>query len=103
MRHHETTVEVRGPWSLATSKAFWEGFTPKVLSADDDSADRLRSVFRVDHDWSRAEVEVTQRDAAARVVVTGDGDLDAAAAQVARFLSVDVDARGWPEVGRRDP
>jgi DNA-3-methyladenine glycosylase II len=70
VRHHETTVEVRGPWSLATSKAFWEGFTPKVLSADDDSVDRLRSVFRVDHDWSRAEVEVTQRDAAARVVVT---------------------------------
>jgi DNA-3-methyladenine glycosylase II len=34
--------------------------------------------------------------------VTGDGDLDAAAAQAARFLSVDVDARGWPSVGRRD-
>jgi DNA-3-methyladenine glycosylase II len=37
------------------------------------------------------------------VVVTGDGDLDAAAAQACRFLSLDVDARGWPDVGRRDP
>ena len=39
----------------------------------------------------------------ARVVVTGDGDLDAAATQACRFLSLDVDARGWPDVGRRDP
>jgi len=37
------------------------------------------------------------------VVVTGDGDLDAAAAQASRFLALDVDGRGWPEVGRRDP
>jgi DNA-3-methyladenine glycosylase II len=110
VRRHEITVEVRGPWSLATSKAFWEGFTPTALPADgrDDGADRLRSVFRVDRDWSRAAVEVSAPDAAsrndaARVVVTGDGDLDAAAAQACRFLSLDVDARGWPEIGRRDP
>ena len=37
------------------------------------------------------------------MVVTGDGDLDAAAAQASRFLALDVDGRGWPEVGRRDP
>ena len=101
VRRHETTVEVRGPWSLATSKAFWEGFTPNALAAAD--GDGLRSVFRVDRDWSRAEVEVTQRGDDARVAVTGDGDLDAAAAQACRFLSLDVDARGWPDVGRRDP
>jgi DNA-3-methyladenine glycosylase II len=103
VRRHEITVEVRGPWSLATSKAFWEGFSPSALPMDESGPDRLRSVFRVDRDWSRAEVEVTQRDAAAHVVVTGDGDLDAAAAQACRFLSLDVDARGWPDVGRRDP
>jgi DNA-3-methyladenine glycosylase II len=103
VRRHEITVEVRGPWSLATSKAFWEGFSPSALPMDDGGPDRLRSVFRVDRDWSRAEVEVTQRDAAAHVVVTGDGDLDAAAAQACHFLSLDIDARGWPDVGRRDP
>jgi DNA-3-methyladenine glycosylase II len=37
------------------------------------------------------------------MVVTGHGDLEAAAAQACRFLALDVDARGWPEVGRRDP
>ena len=29
------------------------------------------------------------------------GDLEAATAQACRFLALDVDARGWPEVGRR--
>jgi len=64
---------------------------------------QLRSVFCVEGDWSRAEVQVTQDGRTARVVVTGGGDLEAAAAQACRFLSLDVDARGWPDVGRRDP
>jgi DNA-3-methyladenine glycosylase II len=63
----------------------------------------LRSTFLVEGDWRRAETEVVQEDATARIVVRGDGDLDAAAAQVCRFLSLDVDARRWPDVGRRDP
>ena len=46
---------------------------------------------------------MTQAGDTAYVVVTGDGDLDAAAAQASRFLALDVDGRGWPEVGRRDP
>ena len=36
------------------------------------------------------------------MAVAGDGDLEAAAAQVGRFLALDVDAAGWPEVGERD-
>ena len=51
---------------------------------------------------ARAEAEVTQEGQAATVTVTGDGDLDAAVAQVCRFLSLDVDAREWPEVAERD-
>jgi DNA-3-methyladenine glycosylase II len=62
----------------------------------------LRTVFRVDADWSRAEAEVAQDGQTAAVTVTGDGDLDAAAAQVCRFLSLDVDARDWPAVAERD-
>lgn len=46
---------------------------------------------------------MTQYGTTARVVVTGDGDLAAAAEQVRRFLSLDVDARGWPAVAERDP
>jgi DNA-3-methyladenine glycosylase II len=85
VRRHETTVAVRGPWSLTTSRVFWEGFIPSALRATD--CDALRTVFRVERDWSRAAVEVVQQGDDARVVVTGDGDLDAAATQTCRFPS----------------
>lgn len=102
MARHEVNVEVLGPWTLATSKAFWEVFAPATLPPTRDT-EQLRSTFCVEGDWRRAEVAVTQQGSAARVVVTGDGDLDAAAAQACRFLSLDVDASGWPNVARRDP
>ncbi|WP_433784102.1 DNA-3-methyladenine glycosylase family protein [Actinomycetospora sp. CA-101289] len=103
MNQYETRVEVLGPWSLATSRAFWEGFAPSALMAQPASTTGLRSVFCVEGDWRRAEVVVTQQDDQAHIAVRGDGDPDAAVAQVRRFLSLDVDARGWPEVARRDP
>jgi len=102
VKRKQIDVQVLGPWSLATSRAFWEGFTPAALSAH-DQAQRLDTVFRVEADWSRAEASVTQHDGAARITVTGDGDLEAAAAQVRRFLALDVDARAWPGVADRDP
>ena len=84
--------EVLGPWSLGTSRQFWEGFTPAALKRD-SSGPGLRTVFCVEGDWRRAEAEVTQAGDTARVVLAGDGDLDAAAAQVRRFLALDVDGR----------
>ena len=101
MAQHSISSEVRGPWSLATSRAFWEGFGPAELAAQAGAA--LRTVFRVEADWSRAEVVVEQHGAKASITVTGPGDLAAAAAQTARFLALDVDATAWPEVGQRDP
>ncbi len=97
-----TSREVLGPWSLAVSRRFWEGFTPAALAAQQDD-DALTTTFRVDADWSAAHASVTQDGGVAEISVGGDGDLDAATEQVARFLSLDVDARGWPEVGVRDP
>jgi len=99
---HEVVVEVLGPWSLATSKAFWEGFVPAALRSQGEPR-QLRSAYRVEGDWSRAEVEVGQEGSTARVAVTGSGDLEAAAAQACRFLSLDIDASAWPAVGLRDP
>jgi len=102
MRSHQLTVEVAGPWSLEAGIAFWEGFTPSRLPPGRN--DRvLRSTFLVEGDWRRAETEVVQEDTAARIVVRGEGDLDPAATQVCRFLSLDVDARGRLEVAQRDP
>jgi DNA-3-methyladenine glycosylase II len=102
MAEYVTEFEVLGPWSLQTSRGFWEGFTPAALAAQ-LAEPRLRTVFCAEGDWRRAEVEVTQAGDSAHVLVTGDGDLEAATAQACRFLALDVDARGWPEVGRRDP
>ena len=107
MTSHTVTRTVAGPWSLATSRAFWEGFAPAALTGTQADTG-IRTVFPVEADWSRAEVEVTQEkvgagSALAVLRLTGPGDLDRAADQVARFLSLDVDARGWPDVGTRDP
>jgi len=104
-RRYELDVEVRGPWSLRTSRAFWEGFAAAALPAHDqpDQTQQLRTVFCAEADWSRAEVVVTHQHSAAHLAVTGHGDLEAAAAQACRFLSLDVDARGWPDVATRDP
>jgi DNA-3-methyladenine glycosylase II len=82
--------EVLGPWSLETSRRFWEGFTPAALAGGSAGAG-LRTVFCAEGDWRRAEAEVAQTGGTARVVLAGDGDLDAAAAQVRRFLALDVD------------
>jgi DNA-3-methyladenine glycosylase II len=102
MTRHTVTLDVRGPWSLGVSRRFWEGFTPSALSEDLQADGTLRTVFRVDADWSAARAQVSQHGTRAEVTVEGDGDLDAAAAQTARFLALDVDATGWPHVGQRD-
>ncbi|MQA06060.1 MAG: DNA-3-methyladenine glycosylase 2 family protein [Streptosporangiales bacterium] len=102
MPRHQVTVEVLGPWSLTASRSCWEGFAPAALPVHADR-DVLRTVFLAEGDRSRAEVELRQDGATATVTVIGAGDLDAAAAQAGRFLALDVDARGWPAVGRRDP
>jgi DNA-3-methyladenine glycosylase II len=51
--------EVLGPWSLETSRRFWESFTPAAL-AGGPTGPGLRTVFCVEGDWRRAEAEVTQ-------------------------------------------
>jgi DNA-3-methyladenine glycosylase II len=102
MARRVAEFEVLGPWSLQTSRRFWEGFTPAAL-AGEPAGPGLRTVFCAEGDWCRAKAVVTQAGDTARVVLAGDGDLDAAAGQVCRFLALVVDGRGWPEVARRDP
>ena len=98
----ETVHHVDGPWSLATSKRFWEGFAPSALAPQDGDAS-IHAPFLSDTDWQRIEVVISQQEDTARIVVTGEGDLDAATAQVLRFMSLDIDGRGWPDVSDRDP
>ncbi|MFI0964876.1 DNA-3-methyladenine glycosylase family protein [Streptomyces sp. NPDC021080] len=103
MARHMVEFEVAGPWSLENCREFWEEMAPVPPSAAKGTGAGLRTVFHADADWRQVTAEVTQSGSTARVTVAGDGDLDAAAEQVRRFLSLDVDARAWPEVGDRDP
>jgi DNA-3-methyladenine glycosylase II len=92
---------VDGPWSLATSRRFWEGFAPSALESQ--PGEELRTVFLSDTDWTRVEAVIAQEGGSARITVSGTGDLGAATQQVRRFMSIDIDGRGWPAVGDRDP
>ena len=102
VRSHSVTRSIVGPWSLVTSREFWEDFTPAAL-AGQKTPDTLSATFLVEADWSPATAKVAQHGATATITVKGTGDLDEAAQQVARFLSLDVDGRGWTDVARRDP
>ena len=55
MTTHTLELEVSGPWSLAVSRAFWEGFAPAALPTTGGEA--LTTVFLVE----------------ARLVACGDG------------------------------
>lgn len=99
MPEHTQTIPVLGPWSLDTSRRFWEGFAPSALP---QGFEGIQTTFRVEADGSAARTHVTQIGDRARITVRGDGDLGQAARQVARFLSLDIDARQWPAIGDRD-
>lgn len=101
MSRLETVHEVVGPWSLATSKRFWEGFAPGELPRQTQT-EGIQTVFLCDTDWQRVDAVVTQEGPSARIVVDGPGDLAAATEQVRRLLSIDIDGRGWPDVAARD-
>jgi DNA-3-methyladenine glycosylase II len=100
----------RGPFSLAASIRFLEGFTPAAYAGSADS--ELELAFPVEGSWETAGVRVRQDagDAAGEVtaeIVSPDKpgpDLVAAVhRQVERILSLDVDGSGFPAVGERDP
>jgi hypothetical protein len=99
-------LPVRGPFSLAASARFLEGFGP---AAFDGAAGRpLELAFPVEGIWQTVGVRVREHaDGVEAEVVspaaTGAELLEAVRDQVARILSLDVDGAGFPAVGERDP
>jgi DNA-3-methyladenine glycosylase II len=96
----------RGPFSLAASIRFVEGFTPAAYAGSVDSA--LEFAFPVEGSWETVGVRVRQdaRDVTAEIVSPDRPGPDLVAAvhqQVERILSLDVDGSGFPAVGERDP
>ncbi len=101
-RRFET--EPVGPYSLASSVRFLEGFAPAAYEGGD--TDRLRLAFVADGrpgEERVAGVGVRQEDGVVIGEVFGEADVGVVERQVARILSLDVDGRGFPEVAGRDP
>jgi DNA-3-methyladenine glycosylase II len=102
----EFTLMARGPFSLAASTRFLEGFTPAAFSAPLDRP--LELAFPVEGTWQTVGVRLTERgdQVTGEVVSPGALDADVLAAvrgQVERILSLDVDGSGFLAVGERDP
>lgn len=90
-----------GPFSLTESTRFLEGFGPAAYPGA--TAGHLHLAFPVDGGEQAAGVCLAQDRNVVKGRVFGDVDVAAVRAQVARILSLDVDGRGFPVVGERDP
>ena len=91
----------RGPYSLAASARFLEGFAPAAY--DGGGVDHMRLAFVADGVGETAGVHVREEGGVVLGDVYGVADVEVARKQVARILSLDVDGSGFPRVGERDP
>ena len=96
----------KGPFSLAASIRYLEGFAPAAY--DSESAASLEMAFCVDGHWDPVAVRVHEETGAVHGTVHGADTLApaviaAAVEQVERILSLDIDGRGFPDIARHDP
>jgi DNA-3-methyladenine glycosylase II len=96
----------KGPYSLAASTRFLEGFAPAAYDAE--SAANLEMAFCVDGYWDPVAVRVHEETGAVHGTVHGGDTLApaviaAAVEQVGRILSLDIDGRAFPDIARHDP
>ena len=101
MSSRSITLTPKGPFALAAAADFLERFPPAGAAATDGPD--LRLAFAVERSWETVGVRVTQPGDELCADVFGEADPDAVSAQLARLLSVDVDASGFAAVGARDP
>jgi DNA-3-methyladenine glycosylase II len=92
-----------GDYSLEESANFIGGWH-QAPAEGGTAVGHLHLAFHTDSEWKPVGVCLTQTSTGTvRGTVYGDGDINVVKRQVARILSLDVDGRDWPEVGRRDP
>jgi DNA-3-methyladenine glycosylase II len=85
---------------LAASIRFLEGFTP--AGYDGSSPNHLDLAFCAGPLWHPVAVRVAERAGKVIGSFVGDVSPEAVVSNVARILSLDVDAREFPAVGQRD-
>ncbi|WP_066039551.1 DNA-3-methyladenine glycosylase family protein [Herbiconiux solani] len=102
-------LQPRGPYSLAESIRFLEGFEPAAYSAGPAEAGQtLDAVFALEGSWLTVGISVEQvgTEVRGRIVAARPLkrlELSAARQQVERILSLDVDATGYAAIGETDP
>jgi DNA-3-methyladenine glycosylase II len=102
------TMSPRGPFSLAASIQFLEGFTPSAYSGPQVADPALELAFPMEGSWQSVGVRVRQQADEVTAEVVSPPEADAGLVrdlrpQVERILSVDVDGSDFPAVGERDP
>src|ERR1700745_2675037 len=100
------TLVPRGPFSLAGSIRFLEGFTPAWYSSPADAG--LELAFPAEGSWRTVGVRVSQAGDGVDAAIVSPAEPDAGLVaevrpQVERILALDVDGSGFPAVGERDP
>jgi DNA-3-methyladenine glycosylase II len=96
------TLEPRGPFSLHSAIGFLEGFAP-AMHGRGGQVGHLHLAFVPDGERRAAGACVRSQEGEVVVEVSGAAEPGAAARQVERILSLDVDGSGFPDVGERDP
>lgn len=91
----------RGPFSLAASTRFLEGFTPAAYEARQPG--HLHVAFCVEGSWEPVAACARQPEGDVLIEVEGPGAGPPARAQMERVLALDVDGAGFPALGARDP
>src|SRR6187401_1212093 len=99
MRSFEIAID--DTFDLAAAAEFLRGFRPAAGGAAGQGT-RLVLGLLADGTFEPVRVELEQQGGALRGTVTGS-NADAVRAQVARMLSLDVDAAGWAAVLGREP
>jgi DNA-3-methyladenine glycosylase II len=96
-------ITLSGRFDLRQSIGF--GFGQRAAGSDEHGKPAvMRLAFVLDGYRQQVGASVEQLSSSwLRVEPVGDGDATAVLAQVARVLSLDVDARGWDELGTLDP
>jgi len=100
------TLTPAGPFSLAASARFLEGFAPAAYEGGTSTG--LDLAFAVDGYWDTVAVHLDQPGidvvgALHAPATLGPQVEQGAIAQVARILSLDIDGTGFPAVGVADP
>ena len=95
------TIEPIGSFDIAQSVGFLNKWPVTRGSATDAV---LRFAFCAEHDWRPVGVRVAQHGHQVDVETTGPGAaVEDIYAQIARILSLDIDASGLDDLARRDP